>query len=280
MISENLPLRDPRFIVTLPFDENQYPRYVTDRVLHCTRRSWQWFVNAQISYPVLGTLGYLPFEVRSMIWQFLLHCRATLSSDGIWEYEPKLGPVFDLGAYYFGFGQRSLLGNKAQNLRLVSSALKQEYEDIFLTGRTFRFNYGQNLGTFTDDLSRLGRKNPVRRIELGYGTFSVLHMLDFVQPMANLWHGLREIDIIVYGTSMAIFEKRGNEKAWGSLRNAIEGASKSASRAKITVRIPDEDSLSGKCEAVVKATLESISQAGTHQTLDTSIVPFERDECL
>lgn len=276
MKHEELPLRDPIFVASLPFDEVRIPRYVTERVLHRTRRNWQWFIDARSSNPVLGTLGHLPFEVRRMIWEDLLHCRATLSSDGLWEYEAKLGPVFDLSAYYFGFGRRSLEGRKAQNLRLVSSALRREYEDVFLTGRTFKFNYGGNLSAFIDGLGCLDLETSVRRIGIGYGVCSVQQMDDFVQPMANLWHELREVDILVFPTSSDILERRGNENVLDGLREVIEGAAKSAPEARITIRSTNEQPLPRMCEVVVDTTLERISLQGTHHREETSIVPVER----
>ncbi len=280
MKHDELSLREPVFVATLPFDEIRVPRYITERVLHHTRRSWQWFIDAQTSNPVLGTLGYLPHEVRRMILEELLHCRPTLSSDGLWEYNASLGPVFNLGAYCFGFGRRTLLDIKVQNLRMASSALKREYEDVFLTGRTFRFNYGPNLGAFTDGLASLGRERPVRRIEIAYGVFSVQLMEDFVQPMSNLWRKLRDVDILIYPFSSSIFERKGRESALIDLSKTIEGAAKSAPEARITIYSINKHPLSSECEAVIKATLERITIRGTHRRLDNSIVPTgRRDWC-
>lgn len=140
--------------MTLPFDQNFVKRYVTEEILSRTSRRWEWFAEAQILNPGLGTLRYLPVEVRRLIWKELFYCRDTLSSDGIWEYNCKCGPIFDLSAYYFGFGRRGLVDyNGYRGLRLVSSAVKSESDEAFLNLRTFRFNQTQHMIGFLKQLT-------------------------------------------------------------------------------------------------------------------------------
>ena len=100
---EQLPLRSDIFLSTLPFDQNIIPRYITEGILHRTRRRWTWFVEAARSNPSLGTLQYLPAEVRREIWKWLFYCRETMSADGLWEYDCKLGSMWNTSAcrYYF-----------------------------------------------------------------------------------------------------------------------------------------------------------------------------------
>lgn len=152
--TSELSYRSPVFVDTLPFDQNLVRRYITESILRRTRNRWYWFVEAQRLNPALGTLIYLPAEVRRLIWGSLFECRATLSSEGLWEYEHKNGPIFDLEAYYFGFGRRGLAGyNGFQGLRQVSSGVKSESDEAFLTLRTFRFNETRNLLGFLDQLT-------------------------------------------------------------------------------------------------------------------------------
>ena len=140
--------------MTLPFDQNLVKRYLTDGILNRTKRRWAWFDEAQRLNPGLGTLQYLPAEVRRMIWKELFQCRDTLSSDGLWEYDCTCGPIFDLSAYFFGFGRRGLAGyNGFKGLRLVSSAVQAESDDVFLTFRAFRFNQAPNLDSFISQLT-------------------------------------------------------------------------------------------------------------------------------
>ena len=150
---QDTPSRDFTFVVTLPFDQNLVKRYITDGVLNRTKRRWHWFVEAERLNPGLGTLQYLPAEVRRLIWKELFRCRDTLSSDGIWEYDRTCGPIFDLSAYYFGFGRRGLANYSGLGgLRLVSSTVKAESDEAFLF-RTFRFNQAENLNGFLKQLT-------------------------------------------------------------------------------------------------------------------------------
>ena len=151
-VQDTLDQRDPIFVLTLPFDQDFVKRYITERILHRTRRRWEWFVEAQRLDPGLGTLRYLPVEVRAIIWRLMLDCGETLSTDGLWEYDHTCGPIYDLSAYYFGFGRRRLVHDGFKNLRLVSSTLKAEYDESFLKHRSFRFNCAENLSGFLSQL--------------------------------------------------------------------------------------------------------------------------------
>ena len=172
--------RDSTFVMTLPFDQNLVKRYITDAVLSRTKRRWEWFANAQRLNPGLGTLRYLPAEVRRMIWKDLFQCRDTLSSDGLWEYDCTCGPIFDLSAYYFGFGRRGLANyNGLKGLRFVSSNVKAESDDVFLTYRTFRFNQAQNLDSFLKQLTPV-LSDRIRSIEIGICTLCKYLFRDFL----------------------------------------------------------------------------------------------------
>lgn len=146
--------RDSTFVATLPFDQNLVKRYITDGILRRTKRRWEWFAEARRFDASLGTLRYLPAEVRRMIWEHLFWCRDNLSSEGLWEYDCTLGSIFDLSAYYFGFGRRGLASyNGFKELRLVSSTVRADSDRVFLTLRTFRFNQAPNLSSFLKQLT-------------------------------------------------------------------------------------------------------------------------------
>ena len=149
--TRDLVVQDPSFVATPPFDLNSIKRYIADPILQRTKKRWAWFARARQINPSLGTLCYLPPEVRGLIWQAVLSCRYTLSCDGLWEYECGLGPVFDLSAYYFGFGRRIFVDSNIENLRLVSSSVKTEYDETFLK-RPFRFNEPMNLAVFLNQM--------------------------------------------------------------------------------------------------------------------------------
>lgn len=88
-------------MMTLPFDQDLVQRYITDGILHNTKRRWAWFDNARRLTPALGTLQYLPVEIRRIIWKYIFHCRETPSADGLWEYDYTLGSIFNLSACMF-----------------------------------------------------------------------------------------------------------------------------------------------------------------------------------
>ena len=166
----SLDLRDPIFVMTLPFDQDLVKRYITEGILHHTRRRWEWFAEAQKLTPGLGTLGYLPFEVRVMILKELLRCRGTLSSDGIWEYDFTCGSIYDVRAYFFGFGRRGLPNvDGFREIRQVSSSAKAESDDVFLSGRSFRFNQASNLESFIQQLTPAA-SNRISSIDIGICT--------------------------------------------------------------------------------------------------------------
>ncbi len=128
---EEIKIRDPALVATLPFDQDPLPRYATERILLRTLQRWSWFADARKRNPSLGTLSHLPPEVRSLIWRALLDYKGpSLSADGIWEYERDLGTPFHLSAYYFGFGRRRPASDteSAIGLRLTSSATKFAFE--------------------------------------------------------------------------------------------------------------------------------------------------------
>lgn len=166
----DLGYRNPTFVMTLPFDQNPVQRYITDEVLSRTQRRWEWFTEARRLDSGLGTLTYLPAEIRRLIWKLLFECRDTLSCDGLWEYDHTCGPIFDLKAYYFGFGRRGLFDSDGlRGLRLVSLAVKGESDEAFLACRTFRFNHAENLVGFIDQLTPASAER-LRSIDVGICT--------------------------------------------------------------------------------------------------------------
>ena len=122
-------LHNPTYLATLPFEYDRVPRSRTDNILFRVLERWNWFIEAGELNCALGTLVYLPAEVRSLIWQSLLYCPDTLSWDGLWEYGAQ-GSPYQLSAYYFGFGRRGDFFGNVENLRLVSTQIKAEFDHV------------------------------------------------------------------------------------------------------------------------------------------------------
>lgn len=122
-------LHDPTYLVTLPFDDDRVPRYISDNIVFRVLERWDWYTKARELDCALGTLAYLPAEVRLLIWQSLLYCRDTWSWDGLWEYGAQ-GSPYQLSAYYFGLGRRGDFFGNVENLRLVSTQIKAEFDHV------------------------------------------------------------------------------------------------------------------------------------------------------
>lgn len=54
--------------LTLPFRNQYAPRSVIKEMIDRSRSRWQWFATGQLRNPGLGTLSYLPVELRDLIW--------------------------------------------------------------------------------------------------------------------------------------------------------------------------------------------------------------------
>ena len=238
--------RDPSFVATLPFDQNTIQRYITDRILDRTRRRWAWFAQARETNPSLGTFSYLPAEIRQHIWRTVLQCRSTLSSDGLWEYEGTIGSVFNLSSYYFGFGRRPFVDSKFENLRLVSSSVKAEYEQIFFE-RPFRFNQAGNLFKFLD---RLTESQLCQLTSVEIGVCTLYDVESWVRPVCRLPRGLKRIHFRIYPTIINWYEGKIGQSSLEQLGKLVQKATERAPEARILKSSTNETPLSTHCQAV------------------------------
>ena len=83
--STQLSFTDPAIVSTLPFNPCYVRRDRTEEVLQRTLNRWIWFDEALKSDPTLGTLRYLPLEIRQRIWEMVIQDDDTLSADGPWD---------------------------------------------------------------------------------------------------------------------------------------------------------------------------------------------------
>ena len=250
-------LHDPVFVVTLPFDQNRIPRYITDPILFRTQQRWQWFIEARRNNPALGTLGYLPAEVRSLTWQHLLRCEDTLSMDGLWEYNHHFGPPFQLSAYYFGFGRRGEFFASAENLRLVSSQVKGEYEHSFLHMRSFRFNDSTN---WVELATRIGHTylQQLCAIELGVCIQSPTAVEQWLGSIPYLPENLRSIDIKIFPTYSNWHICPHSHDSSERLGKLVRGVSKKLPKVRISITCASNQELEPQCLAFVKKLLAEL----------------------
>ena len=252
-LDSDLTLRDSSVIATLPFQQNRRNRYITNAIFQRTKKRWAWFAQARQVNPPLGTLCYLPREIREMIWQAVLHCRRTLSSDGLWEYECGLGPVFDLSAYYFGFGRRIFVDSSIENLRLVSSPVKAEYDAAFLK-RPFRFNEAMNLICF---LNRMPEQHLSRLNSVDIGVCTIHNLESWLAPIACLPKGLRQIHFRIYPTIPGWYEGHIGKQSLQMLESLVRGASQRVPDAKVIMSSTNEDLLPPQCQVLFEDVLRS-----------------------
>ena len=258
-------LRDPSFVVTLPFDQNDVQRYITDRVLDRTRRRWAWFSAARERNPSLGTLSHLPAEIRQHIWRSVLQCRKTLSSDGLWEYEATFGSIFRPSSYHFGFGRRPFADNDLENLRLVSAAVKEEYDEIFFQ-HSFRFNQAVNLTKFLD---RLTDSQVTQLVSVEIGVCMLYSIESWTEPLLRLPPTLREIHFRFYSTLPSWYETHMGREVVGLLRRLVQSVTVRLPNTRVLMSSTTEEPLSAQWQAAFDDVFET--QDGTGKEKETPL---------
>ncbi|CAF9929826.1 hypothetical protein IMSHALPRED_008005 [Imshaugia aleurites] len=271
--STDITFRDPAIVSTLPFDPYYVRRYKTEEVLERTVRRWVWFDEALNIDPTLGALSYLPTEIRRHIWETVLQCNDTLSADGLWEYERMHGAPFNLSAYYFGFGRRWFSQGSANGIRLVSSSVRAEFEDVFLSMRTFRFNNPENLDAFINHLTdyQLSR---LHSIAIGLSVHVPTRIGKWMGSMTRLPSSLQDIHLRIYPARNGWFEigrtmwddvdgREYDQEDVGLLDALVKQALQSAPKARVTIcGAAKEHQLSTKCQAAVDAIIANSRQHG------------------
>ena len=269
--SIHLLIRDPAVVSTITFDPYYVRRERTEEVLRCTVKRWGWFEQAPKIDPTLGTLTYLPLEIRRRVWEMVLQCRKTLSVDGLWEYDHFNGTPFNLSAYYFGFGRRRFNQDDAVRFRSVSSTIRAEFEDIFLSERTFRFNRPQSLEAFVNHLSSYQLRR-LRSFEIGLYVCSTDSMVMWLESMAHLPQGLQEIHFRIYYAPNGWFGPPGifqgknyhhgiDQDEFDILNALVKRAIERASQARVTICGAAKDhQLTAECKFAVNAIIANKDQ--------------------
>lgn len=179
----------PDYAMTVPYDVTNLPRLslLKAKIMKRTKLRWCWFEEAmkddKEAGTSLGTLRYLPYEIRQHIFKIVLECYfdeynrqyelenilrfgkgyrfVGILTKGKLDFEgrfcrcgqnegPKFCSVFDLGSYKPIFQDT---GNAPLSLRLASSSMKPEFERVFLACINFKFACPASLERFLDQLS-------------------------------------------------------------------------------------------------------------------------------
>lgn len=182
---QKYPTKSHVIAMTLPFKaEDVYPSFRKD-VIKRTKKRWAWFSDARKKDDrlgtSLGTLGYLPWEVRRFIFEIVLRgyfeeCKHPLEWSEryrcLWylnrynyiheaidkwdwqvDYErrvntPGVPDVFELDSY-----QPSNPNAPTMNVRLASQSLRTEFEHHFLRDSNFSFDCPRALEEFLGQLT-------------------------------------------------------------------------------------------------------------------------------
>ena len=250
-------LWDRRFVLTLPFDVNLDQRYRSERLLERTRRRWAWFERAAGINPQLGTLVYLPFEIRAIILQWALTCRPTTSIDGVWEYDHGGGKVFDLRSYYFGYGSKSGIDGSVMNLDRISPTVRLEYQDVFLSKTPFRFNHPESVERF---LARLNQGQRSRLTHVALGVLVERGTERWLEVVSKLPIELKCLQLLVLAF------QRGRGTFWNflpgyeGLRRLVEVASTALPTTHISISAPGSQELAPEAQAIAIELAESMSR--------------------
>ena len=176
------------YAITVPFDIKSlsYFSLLKVKTLWQTKARWYWFDKAckddKDAGTRLGTLRFLPYEIRQQIFQIVLEDYFDEVEEQLGQQNPtlkrwryryidsvnrpmlqiefegrhccckrdKVPNVFDLRSY---FGVRQATERLPMSLRLASPSIQPEFDCVFLSRSTFQFTCPFILHEFLDQLS-------------------------------------------------------------------------------------------------------------------------------
>ena len=191
--------------VTLPFKRRNASQNLFVLAIDQTRKRWVWFTKSREmndkAGTELGTLVYLPWEIRQQIFKAVLNgarhdtpriyytwgdqwnggpeSEALRYADQALPSTGRAHDIFYLASYvylrhsldYIGLAEHQSYGNsktipKTIPLRLSSPALGLEFDDFFLSNSIFKFGSPARLQMFLPQLSDF-HQTKLRRIIIG-----------------------------------------------------------------------------------------------------------------
>ena len=157
--------------------------------------------------------------------------------------------------FYFGFGRRGLFLDSVENVRLVSSQIKAEYDHVFLYMRTFRFNYTENLFTFLHHLNNAYQEQ-LSSVELAVCTR--LSMEPWLDSIAYLPIGLKHVHFRLQLTPLHWYHEQQGLESPECLGGLFEQAARKAPGAQISISSVTDHPLEPTCQAAVDNILTRI----------------------
>ena len=156
-----ISLSESDFAKTLPFNDSDVSREVRAMILKRTEQRWIWFKKAEeldeARGTKLGTLGFLPWEIRQMIIERVFHGGF---GSVIWGYYPN-DDTFETHdeplSIFVEFSDKGLSHFQSVTcLQDASASMKNDVEHAFLTKTNFEFEFeNHNCDRLTYFLSRL-----------------------------------------------------------------------------------------------------------------------------
>ncbi len=153
------------------------------------------------------------------------------SADGIWEYDHRLGTPMNVSAYYFGELHRGPIDSSVSGLRLTSSAIQAEFEDVLLSKRVFRFNDPTSLTAFFTRLTERQRSR-VFSVAIGY---CILYREDsWLKPLDQLPSTLTHVQFQMYTAFNEYFQDTAGVTL-STLKQLMHEAARVAPNANISI---------------------------------------------
>lgn len=227
----------PDLTMTLPSEIRSLSYFspLKRRTLKRTEERWCWFDQARKddreAGTRLGTLRFLPYEVREQIFKIALedyfeefgrrrqrynftctgrrlHSYGDLSKSELQlkigvdscccmhDKRPEARDIFDLASYYCnpqGIGRAPL------NLLFASPSIRPEFASIFLTSGTFEFDCPVTLERFLDRLSPIQRKqlSCLRLVALEYPDWHLKSRGHWMTVWQRLPSGLKSVEFVM-----------------------------------------------------------------------------------
>lgn len=173
------------FAATLPFKQKDVSSKLVERAINQTQKRWAWFMESREldteRGTELGTLGYLPWEIRRGILKevfdgyFRIHENCGLAPRTLYylcpnrltEPAPDIFNLYDSYRELVSQGHRkcyiSSISRELSSLRLSSATLRFEYDDLFLSSTIFKFESPTSLNEFLNQLTD-NHQTKLRRI--------------------------------------------------------------------------------------------------------------------
>ena len=190
------------FAMTLPFKASKVSQELRAAIIKRTKNRWAWFSRAEDldeeRGTQLGTLGYLPWEIRQKIFEefFEGNFRARIVRGSGCIRPPLFDSIDPPGAWYWA-GYPGVF--RLWEIRLASASLKHEVEYAFFTMMNFHFDSIEAMMDFLVNLKTY-EKSLLRSVSVLLDVWSDINVAreSWMDACAKLPSGLTSIKFELY----------------------------------------------------------------------------------